>query len=535
MANLAEVSQTIRDNIDKFRAPGVLAVRPGYPMRSGWPSGDPRIVALVGQKKGDASAHGLPNEVAGIPVEVREATALERLKVNQPQTYSAMQAVARPEYRGPDFPGERILAGGPAPLARGPAKPQIPYQPASPPLAPITDDFQILCHASPDAGWPTLKDFFGRIDKRLTVGLYDFTSAHILDGLDAALVDDRHDRDLCLVLDHPKRNPTADQTDEDTRQKLSGALGQNLAFAWAPVRSSSEVSEWIFPSAYHIKVAVRDGQEMWLSSGNWNNSNQPEKAPADDPDPASAAETFKASDRDWHVIIPHAGLAELFEAYLNSDRQEALPAQGRTVADATVKAFAEDAGDLAEVHPLAVAKAPGKYFQPATIKGRMTIQPLLTPDQAEGGGIGLYVSEMLKLISGAQRTLDIQLQYMHPSNNGDDADFTALLDAVAKKQQQQGFVVRIILSQWQNSQWMERLQAAGIDTADVKIQNGVHNKGFIIDGETVVISSQNWSGDGTLRNRDAGLIISSRDVAQYFAQIFEEDWAMAAGKPGAEG
>src|ERR1700675_3082795 len=75
-----------------------------------------------------------------------------------------------------------------------------------------------------------------------------------------------------------------------------------------------------------------------------------------------------------------------------------------------------------------------------------------------------------------------------------------------------GVDVRIILSQWQNSQWMERLQGAGIDTGLVPIQNGVHNKGFVVDHQKVVISSQNWSGEGVLANRDAGLIIDNATI-----------------------
>ena len=87
-----------------------------------------------------------------------------------------------------------------------------------------------------------------------------------------------------------------------------------------------------------------------------------------------------------------------------------------------------------------------------------------------------------------------------------------------------GVDVRIILSQWQNSQWMERLQAAGIDTRLVRIQQGVHNKGFVVDHQRVVISSQNWSGAGVLQNRDAGIIIDNPTIARYFEEIFVHDW-----------
>ena len=50
-----------------------------------------------------------------------------------------------------------------------------------------------------------------------------------------------------------------------------------------------------------------------------------------------------------------------------------------------------------------------------------------------------------------------------------------------------------------------------------------------------MVSSQNWSADGTLRNRDAGLIIYDRpEAAHYFSQIFLHDWAhLASGSlPG---
>jgi len=262
---------------------------------------------------------------------------------------------------------------------------------------------------------------------------------------------------------------------------------------------------------------------MWLSSGNWNNSNQPEDAPQTDPDPEHAAETFKKSDRDWHVVIASPPLAQLYEAFLLNDRQSALPAQGRADEAVDLEAFAEQAFDLAETNPAAVARAPRTFFAPLPVTEQMTIQPLLTPDPAPDGRTGIYAEKMLELIASAQNSLYIQLQYIHPSNRDDEAAFTALLDAVSARAAA-GVDVRIILSQWQNTQWMERLQAAGIDAQLVRIQQGVHNKGFVVDHRKVVVSSQNWSGQGVLENRDAGLIIDNATIAQYFEKIFLSDW-----------
>ncbi len=71
---------------------------------------------------------------------------------------------------------------------------------------------------------------------------------------------------------------------------------------------------------------------------------------------------------------------------------------------------------------------------------------------------------------------------------------------------------------------MEALQAAGVNLDHVKIQNDVHNKGFVFDHKKVVVSSMNWSGEGVLSNRDAGVIIDNATAAEYYEEVFLDDW-----------
>ena len=40
----------------------------------------------------------------------------------------------------------------------------------------------------------------------------------------------------------------------------------------------------------------------------------------------------------------------------------------------------------------------------------------------------------------------------------------------------------------------------------------LHNKGAIVDGESVLISSINWGDSAMVRNREMGLIITSTEV-----------------------
>jgi len=87
-----------------------------------------------------------------------------------------------------------------------------------------------------------------------------------------------------------------------------------------------------FPSAYHIKVAVRDKTSFWLSSGNWQSSNQPNidfLGGSDGKNPSQeAARNFVRYNREWHVICGSAGLAEAYDDYLQRDLVEAKGSPG---------------------------------------------------------------------------------------------------------------------------------------------------------------------------------------------------------------
>jgi len=54
----------------------------------------------------------------------------------------------------------------------------------------------------------------------------------------------------------------------------------------------------------------------------------------------------------------------------------------------------------------------------------------------------------------------------------------------------------------------------------------IHNKGVIVDGEKVLVSSINWVLGSVGRNREMGLIIENRDVAGYYQQVFDFDWGI---------
>lgn len=525
MDALEPVRDVITRHLAELSLPGVLTIRAGYKFTGGWPvtPPTPAIVVTVTAKT-DAPPGGLlPAAVEGVPTDVRQASDRKRRQVAALAAGAAADTVPlAPDNGGvPEFPDEIIVgvpapAGPPAPVPAehfaAAAKPQLAYTGPGIPLAPVTGPVTVQAAASPDAGWPVLKAFLASVQDTLTIGLYDWTSAHVLQWFTQSLAG----KAVRLVLDHPAKNATADQTDEQTVTALEAALQANLTQAWALERDDPLAAAWLFPSAYHIKVAVADHQRVWLSSGNWNNSNQPDIDPVNVPADRDAA---RSGDRDWHVVIDSAALAGVFEAYLANDYAVAAQHQAPPAADTGART--ELAGTPAAIAADAETPPFAQFWAPTEVTGTLTVTPVLTPDP------GSYAAQVTALIAAATTSLDMQFQYMELPAGGVAAaapEFLGLLQAVAARQQA-GVTTRIIMSEYETTGDLEQLIPTGlIENGVIRLQNNVHNKGIIVDGTTVLVSSQNWSNAGTTQNRDAGVIIESEQLAQYFQQIFEHDW-----------
>jgi phosphatidylserine/phosphatidylglycerophosphate/cardiolipin synthase-like enzyme len=84
----------------------------------------------------------------------------------------------------------------------------------------------------------------------------------------------------------------------------------------------------------------------------------------------------------------------------------------------------------------------------------------------------------------------------------------------------------------------EKMKDEGVDrTANFRAVPNAHNKGVVIDGETVVLGSKNFWPASISAIRDAGLVLERKEIAQYFGPIFDADWngsrpLVVASRPG---
>ncbi len=457
----------------------ILEIRSGYHFKDGWITDEAAIVVVVAQASELSTVSALAGAaVGGLPVDVILASAFDLLEAAAPK------------------------------VGTGEAVPRIRY---SPPVGfGLTECLaaRVICHASPDAGWTTLEKFLRATSSNLTVGMYDFTATHIREVVAAAL--GTHGT-LKLILQRGQAPLTGakryDITDDETVEALREALDERFEHEWASVSGPRRV----FASAYHLKVAVQDGRRVWLSSGNWQTSNQPPIDPV-----GNRSEDWAPLldfNREWHVVLESPELAEQFETHLLHDIQQARDA------NELAEAYRQSKQLRTTAAPLSVQEPP-RYFGAREVE-RVRVQPLLTPDN--------YREHVLELLREAEHSILFQNQSLslltHEKN---EPAFEELVGVLLEKQRELPDVRIIIRGDFAPRTPLERLKKFGFDMRKVRCQNRCHTKGLVIDGKIAVVGSHNWTNQGVLANRDASVIIHDAEVAAYFATLFEFDWTHLA-------
>lgn len=456
----------------------VLSVRDGFVFRNGWITPDPAVVVVLRGQAGGPPAD-FPAQVLGVPVDVRPASPWDIAA--EAGRLDSLEGLTRTSYKKPaDFK-----------------------------LTEVHEEMTVTVHVSPDAGWPTLREFLKVTKKGLTVGMYDFTAPHVVDGVLEAVQDSPKKLTLVLQEKAAMGGKPNDIPEEKTLKKYRRELGDRFDHAPASVGKDHQ-----FASAYHIKVAVRDGKAFWLSSGNWQSSNQPDHEVAAG---EGSWDLLMNHNREWHAVIENPTLAKQFEKYLLYDLKNAKEDAGEEAVAPADALFVVDAA----VEERVPSGRP-TYFAPLTVSRKVKVRPLLTPDN--------YHEHVLALIESADRRVLFQNQSLNllgPDKNGDDKNdprFVALADALLDKQKA-GVDVRVIMrGEFAPVGPLEQLQKRGFDMGKVRLQNRCHTKGIIVDGERVLIGSHNWTNQGTLVNRDASLIFDDAEIAGYFEEIFWFDW-----------
>lgn len=377
----------------------------------------------------------------------------------------------------------------------------------------------VTAHVGPERSWTVLKPFIEGAKQRLVSSIYEFHAQHIADAVSGQL-----DKSVAmtLVLARQSRNPSSGEIrpgdfDRDAAFKLwRDRHPHGFQNVYVPIGTGGFVA-----NSYHIKVTVRDDDDVWLSSGNWKRQSQPLIPEGNLHDPRK---TSRAGNREWHVLLHSKTLADRFRAHIEEDfrfcREElggALETVGDDVLIDVPMTFLES---------IELEAAAERVFEPLVIPPRpIRVKPLLTPDW-QGK---VYTDAVLELIESARDQLLFQNQYISFAGIT-KGNLKTLVDALCK-QSRELRDCRIILRSGGDGLMddMRAMQLQGLDVNRcVKRMANTHTKGIVVDGRRVLIGSHNWSTDGVTQNRDASLIFDDPQIAQYFLDVFETDWKRAS-------
>jgi V8-like Glu-specific endopeptidase len=461
---------------------GVYAVRPGYVVAGGRLTDQPCVVVKAEPSRIDEVRARVPAAYGAFPVEVRPASVLEMTGEEE----VAEEAAIAIQYNDDDRTGPGFSFNW------------------------VEEEMTVRLSVGPEQSWPVLSDFLKNTKNELVSSIYEFHAQHIAEALEAQL---EKGRKLTLVMAPQTKGLAKKDGEFDRLETFEQWAADHPQFdrIFVPIGTGGLVAR-----SYHIKVTVKDEESVWLSSGNWKGPSQPVIAPAD----ASNPKKMKGN-REWHVVLDDATLAERFRNHILEDRRrsEVLGGTPETMAEEVLVDV-----PVSLLEGIELEGAPSRLLPPLEFTRKVRVKPLLTPDD-EGA---VYSRAVLRLIRSAKEELLFQNQYISVTSES-SGFFSDLVDALVERSNE--IDVKVILRS-SGSEFLDQvseLKRRGMDVNScVRRMANTHTKGIIVDGKKVLVGSHNWSSLGVTLNRDASLIFDDVEAAQYFREAFFIDWDRAS-------
>ncbi len=369
-------------------------------------------------------------------------------------------------------------------------------------VPPVAVDGPIVSLISPDDGAGPLLAFLGSARSSIHVAVYTLTSEAVAATLGAAAR--RGVRVRILVEGSPVGGV------EDSERELVAALAAGgVEVRWL-LGSSEVVKRYRY---LHAKYAIVDGDAILVGSENLGESGWPSGE--------------RRGNRGWSVIVRDPELAgqlrDVFDEDFDPRRRDSM----RADADLT-----------------AVLPAPPSVGEWSWGPGACCVRASLVigPDRL------LDAPGVLGLLNSARARVRIEAFYME--DRWGDAPNPFLEGAFAAARR--GVDVRILLdgASWSgeetetgNGPVVEainaRADAEGLPLEARLLEPGgpierVHNKGAVVDGRAVLVTSMNWAQGSATGNREIGIILEDPATASRFEGVFDADWdgrSTARGDP----
>jgi phosphatidylserine/phosphatidylglycerophosphate/cardiolipin synthase-like enzyme len=340
-------------------------------------------------------------------------------------------------------------------------------------------NMNVTTFVSPDGSRDELWHFLQSAEESIYVEIFGINNPYLLD-----LIHEIHDTKPSLEMKFLiGRSSIGYYSPNDY-------VANNLTLLGYPVRWTSDVFSYA-----HQKFVIIDNETTIVHSGNWAKTSFPEDG--------------KKANREWSIAMTDTEVTAYYRSVFDYDWSEGTD----------YDADEDGTGDL-----LSYSEADSTYSRPFSevgqFSGQMNVTPIFSPDTSLQG--------ILYCINSAQATLDIQIPYF--TNFGDEGDVDQIIDAIVAAKER-GVTVRVISEEeydWEEVAELFIEHDIPIVWQDTRWFTANHNKGIIVDGRIVLVSSINYSDNSISNNREAGVIIENEAVAQWYSQVYDYDWAIAS-------
>ncbi|MFW5928099.1 MAG: phospholipase D-like domain-containing protein [Thermoplasmatota archaeon] len=353
------------------------------------------------------------------------------------------------------------------------------------PFTTINSTANITSYCAPDNSYQAFNNLLKSVDDSLYISVYEFQNIHIARSI-SNLSENGVEVQLMIESD-----------------PVGGISSQEM-YCLDIMKSSGVNIKGTDPGKFnysylHSKYIIADNESVLVSSENFGYTGYPIEN--------------SNGNRGWGVIIEDENTAEYYNDIFLYDWNNSK----------TINIYSRKSSKTIEKG--------GYYpeFDPKTIETDITIKPIIGPEYS------LLNDSILKMIKEAEKEIFVQQFYIGDWEENPYVD--ALIDSAER-----GIEVKILLdSTWYNIQEEEKDNDDFVEYIDnhsekkdlnIKCRlineyhgfSKTHNKGMVVDGEKVLISSINWNLHSIKNNREVGVIIENKEVSEYFKNIFLHDW-----------
>ncbi|HJJ39200.1 MAG TPA: phospholipase D-like domain-containing protein, partial [Methanocorpusculum sp.] len=344
---------------------------------------------------------------------------------------------------------------------------------------------KVTLFVSPDCSYQVLTGVIADAKTSIDISMYEFTHPKLAYALSDAL-----SRGVTVRI-LMEGGPVGGISDAE-----KGVLDY-LGRAGAEVYVISGTSE--YPARYrylHTKYLVADSYVTAVLSENFKESGIPV--------------TGQEGNRGWGAVIYDSEVAAYFSSVFS--------------ADISGKDISRRSTGSASFPTVLTSAAYTPVFEPVTVYN-VEVTPVFAPDTS-------YL--IPNVLAGAESSVVIQQAYITKYPDLDENPWLTLAVNAAKA----GADVRVQLDAMyyntqddeDNDELAAELNRAGIPTLSARLLTDregiskIHNKGMIVDGRYVLVSSVNWNYNSPNNNRESAVIIDSPEAAAYFTKVFDYDW-----------